>query len=318
MRYILKKFFSLIITLLLVSFLAFLTFQIIPGDPVTKMLGTEYTEEMAAQLRAQLGLNAPFPVRYLRWLAAFFTGDFGSSYSYHMPVSQLIGDKLAVTSLLSAISFLLVVVVSIPLGTWLSSREDSATDRVMTALNQISMSIPPFYLGILMTLVLGLVLHLFTPGSFVSYEKDPGACLSYLVFPAIAIAIPKIAMTVKLLKSSFHTENRRDYVRTSLSRGNTPRRTLYAHTLRNAIIPVVTFLALTIPEIVAGSIIVEQVFTVPGLGRLLVSSISNRDFPVVCAIVMLVACLVILMNFLADLLCRVIDPRIRIDREDAR
>lgn len=318
MRYFLKKSISLIITLLLVSFLAFLTFQIIPGDPVTKLLGTEYTEEMAAQLRAQLGLDAPFFVRYLRWLGGFVTGDFGTSYSYGVPVITLLGDKLPVTGLLSALAFLIVVGVSIPLGIWIAAHEDSVFDKIFTALNQIAMSIPPFFLGIMITLVLGLVLHLFTPGNYVSYAKDFGASLYYLLFPAIAIAIPKIAMTVKLFKSSIHAENRRDYVRTALSRGSTRRRALYTHVLRNALIPVVTFLALTIPEIVAGSIIIEQVFTVPGLGRLLISSISNRDFPVVCAIVMLIAALVILMNFLADILYRVIDPRIRIDQEAER
>lgn len=318
MRYFLKKFISLIITLLLVSFLAFLTFQIIPGDPVTKLLGTEYTEEMAAQLRAQMGLDAPFLVRYARWLGGFVTGNLGTSYSYSVPVTSLLGDKLPVTGLLSALAFLLVAGISIPLGIWLAAHEDSVLDKIFTALNQIAMSIPPFFLGIMMTLVLGLLLHLFTPGNYVSYTKDFGACLYYLLFPATAIAIPKIAMTVKLFKSSTHAEYRRDYVRTALSRGSTRRRALYTHVLRNAVIPVVTFLALTIPDIVAGSIIIEQVFTVPGLGRLLVSSISNRDFPVVCAIVMLVATLVILMNFLADILYRVIDPRIRIDQEAAK
>ena len=318
MRYFLKKFISLIITLLLVSFLAFLTFQIIPGDPVTKLLGTEYTEEMAAALRAQLGLDAPFLLRYVRWLGGFVTGNFGTSYSYNVPVTSLLADKLPVTGLLSALSFLLVVCISIPLGIWLSAHEDSLADRFFTMLNQIAMSIPPFFLGIMMTLVLGLVLHLFTPGNYISYTKDFGACLSYLLFPAIAIAIPKIAMTVKLLKSSICVEYRRDYVRTALSRGSTRRRVLYTHVLRNAMIPVVTFLALTIPEIVAGSIIIEQVFTVPGLGRLLVSSILNRDFPVVCAIVMLIAALVSLMNFLADILYRIIDPRIRIDQEASK
>lgn len=318
MRYVLKKTISLIITLLLVSFLAFLTFQIIPGDPVTKMLGTEYTEAMASQLRQQLGLDQPVLVRYFRWIASFVRGDFGSSYSYNMPVASLIGDKLTVTAVLSALSFCLVVAVSIPVGIWLASHEDSIPDRILTLLNQVFMSIPPFFLGILITLVLGLVLHLFTPGRYVSLSQDPAACLAYLVFPAIAIAVPKIAMTLKLLKSSIVSEFQRDYVKTAESRGSTRRRVLYAHVLRNAVIPVVTFLALMIPEIVAGSIIIEQVFTVPGLGRLLVSSILNRDFPVVCAIVFLIAALVILMNFLADLLYRVIDPRIQIDREAQR
>ncbi len=145
MRYFFKKFISLIITLLLVSFLAFLTFQIIPGDPVTKLLGTEYTEEMAAQLRAQLGLDAPFFLRYVRWLGAFVTGDFGTSYSYSIPVASLLGDKLPVTGLLSALAFLLVVGISIPLGIWLASHEDSLMDKIFTALNQIAMSIPPLF-----------------------------------------------------------------------------------------------------------------------------------------------------------------------------
>ena len=315
MRYFFKKLVSLIITLLLVSFLAFLTFQIIPGDPVTQMLGTEYTEERAEQLREQLGLDAPVPVRYIRWLGSFITGDFGTSYSYSVSVTSLLGDNFVVTGLLSILAFLLIVGISIPFAIWLAAHEDSILDKIFTALNQIAMSIPPFFLGIMMTLVLGLLLHLFTPGNYVSYTQDFGACLYYLLFPAIAIAIPKIAMTVKLLKSSIQTEYQRDYVRTSLSRGSTSRRVLYRHVLRNAVIPVVTFLALMIPEIVAGSIIIEQVFTVPGLGRLLISSISNRDFPVVCAIVMVIAALVILMNFLADILYRVIDPRIRVDQE---
>lgn len=318
MRYFFKKIISLIITLLLVSFLAFLTFQLISGDPVTQMLGTEYTEEMAAHLRAQLGLDDPFPIRYFRWLGGFITGDFGTSYSYNVPVSSLLSDKLPVTGLLSAFSFVLLVSISIPLGIWLAAHEDSIPDKIFTALNQIAMSIPPFFLGIMMTLVFGLMLHLFVPGNYISYQENFGASLAYLLFPAIAIAIPKIAMTVKLFKSSLHAEYRRDYVRTALSRGSTRRRILYSHVLRNAIIPVVTFLALTIPEIVAGSIIIEQVFTVPGLGRLLVSSILNRDYPVVCAIVMLIAALVILMNFLADILYRIIDPRIRIDQEASK
>ncbi|MBE6935959.1 MAG: ABC transporter permease [Ruminococcaceae bacterium] len=315
MHTFMKKIASLIMTLLLVSFLAFLTFQIIPGDPVTKMLGTEYTEEMAEKLRDEMGLNDPFFTRYFRWLGDFLTGDFGTSYSYRQPVGELLADKLPVTAMLSAMAFLLVVVLSIPLGIFLASHDDSIPDRILTALNQISMSIPPFFLGILMTLILGQTLHLFVPGGYVSFREDFGACLAYLLFPAIAIAIPKTAMTIKLLKSSIVSEFGRDYMRTALSRGNSRRRALYTHVLRNALIPVVTFLALAIPEIVAGSIIIEQVFTVPGLGKLLISSISNRDFPVVCAIVMLIAVLVILMNFLADLLYRVIDPRIRVDRE---
>ncbi len=318
MRYFFKKFISLIITLLLVSFLAFLTFQIIPGDPVTKLLGTEYTEEMAAQLRAQLGLDAPFFLRYVRWLGAFVTGDFGTSYSYSIPVASLLGDKLPVTGLLSALAFLLVVGISIPLGIWLASHEDSLMDKIFTALNQIAMSIRALFSGIMMTLVLGLTLKLFTPNHYISYTVDFGASLYYLLFPAVAIAIPKIAMTVKLLKSSIHAEYRRDYVRTAISRGSTRRRVLYTHVLRNAIIPVVTFLALTIPEIVAGSIIIEQVFTIPGLGRLLISSILNRDFPSGMRHCHVDCGARNPYEFFGGHALRVVDPRIRIDQEAAK
>jgi ABC-type dipeptide/oligopeptide/nickel transport system permease component len=312
MPYILKKTLTLLITLLLVSFLAFLTFQIIPGDPVTKMLGTEYTPERAALLRAQFGLDAPFLVRYLRWLGGFVRGDMGLSYTYMTPVNELLIGKLSVTAMLSTLAFVFTVGIAVPFGIWLASRENTIFDRIFTVANQVTMSIPPFFLGIVMTLVLGLILHLFTPGAYVSYAENPGASLYYLIFPAIAIAVPKIAMTVKLLKSSIGAEYRRDYFRTALSRGNTRRAALYTHALRNAATPVITFLAMTVAEIAAGSIVVEQVFTVPGLGRLLVSSIQGRDFPVVCAIVMLVAALVIIMNFLADILCRIVDPRLKL------
>ena len=297
MRYFLKKFISLIITLLLVSFLAFPDFPDHPRRSCDKAAWHGIYRRDGGAASCAAGLDAPFFVRYLRWLGGFVTGDFGTSYSYGVPVITLLGDKLPVTDFSPALAFLIVVGVSIPLGIWIAAHEDSVFDKIFTALNQIAMSIPPFFLGIMITLVLGLVLHLFTPGNYVSYAKDFGASLYYLLFPAIAIAIPKIAMTVKLFKSSIHAENRRDYVRTALSRGSTRRRALLYACAAQRTDPCHDFLALTIPEIVAGSIIIEQVFTVPGLGRLLISSISNRDFPVVCAIVMLIAALVILMNF---------------------
>ena len=312
MKYILKKLGVLIVTLLIISILAFLAFQIIPGDPTTKMLGTQYTPERAAALREELGLNENIALRYIKWLGSFLGGDMGRSYSYSMTVRELMGDKLVITGCLSLMAFLLVVVVSVPLGLALARYQGGALDKAMTVLNQINMSIPPFFIGMIFTAVFGLVLRLFTPGDFVSFRDSAGGFLGYLVFPAIAIALPRIAMTVKLLRSSILSEMSRDYVRTAYSRGNSRWMVLKGHVLRNAVIPVVTFLAMTLADIVAGSIIVEQVFSVPGLGRLLLSSISNRDFPVVQAIIVIIACVVITANFLADVACQYIDPRIRL------
>jgi peptide/nickel transport system permease protein len=307
-----KKLALLVVTLLVISLLVFIAFQLIPGDPVSQMLGTEYTESRAAALRTELGLDAPVITRYFKWLVGFVTGDLGISYSYKTPVSELLGDKIVVTALLSALAFLLVVVISIPVGLLLARFQGGIVDRVMVVVNQITMSIPPFFIGIIFTCIFGFFLKLFTPGDFISYKDSVSGFLGYIFFPALAIALPKSAMTVKLLRRSMIRETHEDYVRTAYSRGNSRATVLRSHVLRNAILPVITFLAMTLADIVAGSIIIEQVFTIPGVGRMLLLSISNRDYPVVQAIVVMIAFVVVFMNFLADIANQYIDPRIRL------
>ena len=310
MKRILKKFLIMIVTLLAVSFLVFLALSIIPGDAATNMLGTQATPESIAALREELGLNDPFFVQYFRWLFGCFTGDFGTSYSYHISVASLIMDKLPITITLTLMSFLIIFVISIPLGVFIAKHTGGVIDRVLTVLNQIVMSIPPFFSGILITLVFGLILGLFTPGGFVSYKSDIPGFLGYLIFPPIAIAIPKISMTVKLLKESILEEYKKEYVRTAYSRGNSTTQVLYKHILKNAIIPVITFLGMTLADIVAGSIVVEQVFGIPGLGRILLTSISNRDYPVVQAIIIILAVIILVINFIVDIIYQKVDPRI--------
>lgn len=302
----------MLVTLLLISLLAFLAFEVLPGDPTTKLLGTEWTEESAAALREELGLNAPVIARYIRWLGGFFGGDLGTSYSYGLPVSELLSGRIGITACLSLMAFLMVVVLAVPTALLLARFEGSAADRIFRVFNQIVMSIPPFFIGIIFTGVFGLMLRLFVAGRFVRPEESIPGFLGYLVFPALSIALPRSAMTVKLLRSSILSELDQDYVRTAYSRGRSRGAALRSHVLRNSIIPVVTFLAVTIADIVAGSIIVEQVFLIPGLGRLLLLSIANRDFPVVLSIVMLISALVIFVNFLADVVYQLIDPRIRL------
>ena len=302
----------LIVTLLLISLLAFLAFQLIPGDPTTKMLGTDYTPERAASLRHELGLDRNVFVRYGQWLAGFVTGDMGVSYSYDMPVSQVMAGKGTVTAGLSLMAWCLIILISIPMGIVLARFQGGRLDRACVAINQVFMAIPPFFLGILFTYIFGLVLHLFVPGGFISPSQSVGGFLVYLIFPALAIAIPKAARVTKLLRSAILTQMTQDYVRTAYSRGNSRWNVIRGHVLRNAILPVITYVAMTLADIVAGSIIVEQVFALPGLGRLLIASIGNRDYPVVQCIVVIIAFVVVFMNYLADVVTQYIDPRVRL------
>lgn len=310
---LLKRLALLLGTLLLVSALAFAAFSVIPGDPTTAVLGSEATEEQISTFRARQGLDLPVWQRYWNWLTAFVTGDFGQSYKYDMTVNQLLADKIGVTLVLAAVSFALILLISLPLGLIAARRPGGIVDRVVTVLTQVTMSIPNFVLGIGLMYLFALVLHWFDP-KYVPLQDEQGlhlaAHLRFMVFPALAIALPKSAMTVKLLRGSILGELGQDYIRTAYSKGNSRGSALRRHVLRNAMIPVVTFLAMAIGDIMAGSIVVEQVFGIPGLGRILISSIGNRDYPVVQAVVVLLAAAVVGCNFLADLLYRAMDPRI--------
>lgn len=310
MRYAGKKIISMLVTLLVVSFLVFLAFAVIPGDPAVAKLGIQATPERLAALREQMGLNRPFMERYITWVLDVCRGDFGTSYSYGTPVSDIVLEKLPITLCLTGMSFLMMAALAIPLGIYTAKHEGGRPDRIILMVNQIFMAVPPFFAGILITYLFGLLFHWFQPGAFVSYEVSMGKFLHYLIFPSLAIAIPKAAMTVKLLRSALLEELKKDYVRTAYSKGNHKNAVLYRHVLKNAMIPVITFLAMTLTDIVAGSVIMEQVFSIPGLGRILITSISNRDYPVVEAIIILLAVIVVVVNLLSDLLCRGIDPRI--------
>lgn len=313
MKYVGKKIATMCLTLLLVSFLVFLCFTVIPGDPALAKLGTEATPERVEALRKEMGLDRPFMVRYGDWLFSFIKGDMGKSYSYGLPVTQMLADKVPITVTMSVMSILIIIVVSIPLGLYVAKHEGSVADRVIYAVNQVIMAVPPFFAGILITLLFGIVLKLFVPGGYVSYTQSVPGFLGYMIFPAIAIALPKISMTVKLLRSGLVGEKKMDYVRTAYSRGNNTKNVLYKHILKNAMLPVVTFLGMTFTDIIAGSIIVEQVFSIPGIGRILMTSISNRDYPVVMAVIVSLAAVIIIINGLVDLIYQWIDPRIRLE-----
>lgn len=312
MKYFIKKLVTLIITLLLISLLTFTAFSVIPGDAALVRLGDDATEEQIEAFREEMGLNDSLPVRYVNWLSGTVRGDFGKSYYYdNMTVSELLADRLPVTVMLAVISLLMILVCSVPLGLLCARGAGGVLDHLVNQILQTVMAVPSFFLGILLTYAFGLVLHWFQPGQFIEPSESFWGAVSYLVFPAMAVALPKIAMVVKFLRNAVLSEMSRDYVRTARSRGNSSRRILYVHVLKNAMIPVITFTAMVVAEILAGSIIVEQVFSVPGVGRLLISSIFNRDYPVVQAVVMYITLVVVAVNFLVDFMYQLLDSRVR-------
>lgn len=311
-KYITKKVASLFATLIVVSLITFLAFQIIPGDSVLISLGTNATEEAIEQRRQELGLNENVFVRYGKWIGGASKGDFGVSSQYNINVNALLGDRIPITLWLTILSVILIILISIPLGVLVSRRPEGWFDRILTIVTQTAMAIPPFFLGIIITLIFGFLLRVFTPGRFYYPDEDFTKFISFMIFPALAIAIPKIAMVVKFLRSSIIRELEKEYVRTAKSKGLRPGDIMYSHVLKNALTPVITFIAMVIADVLANSIIVEQVFGIPGMGRLLVMSISNRDYAVVQAVVLFIVVIIVLLNFFVDILYQYLDPRVRL------
>lgn len=312
MRYAIRRFFTFFVSFWLVSLLTFLAFNIIPGDPAQVLLGTSASPKQLALLHRQLGLDQPLVTRYFHWLGGFLTGHLGNSLRYTMPITDLLSNRLPISMLLTGLAFLLVIGVSFPIGVFLTQKRDTALSRIGGVLNMFSISVPNFFLGVLFIWVFGIVLHFFVPGKAINLNSGAAEILPYLFFPALAIALPNIAVVVKFLQGSLTGQMRMDYIRTARSKGNSERMVLYRHALKNAVVPVITLLGMVIPEIFSGSILIEQVFGIPGVGRLLISSITSRDFPLVETLVVFIAVIVIVSNFLVDILLQCIDPRIRV------
>lgn len=310
MNYYIKKLISFLITLFCVALLSFLLFQIIPGDAAMSKLGIEATPEQVEELRAQYGYDRNVFARFFSWFGGIFTGDLGVSIKYGpMQVSELIGARLPVTIWLGVLSIILIVVISIPLGLICAKKPGGVVDIVSDWIAQLFMAVPSFVQGILISFVFGIIFSLFIPGKYVSPLTAFPEFLQCMFFPALAVALPKIAMTVRFMKTSVKKELKCDYVRTAKAKGCSVNRIMWKHVLKNSMLPVITFIGLIVAEVMAGSIMIEKVFNLPGMGLLLVNSISNRDYPVVQAIVMYIALIVITVNFLVDIAYRLLDPR---------
>ena len=311
MKQIGKKIITLIITLFVVSFVTFFLFDRIPSNPALAMLGTNVTEERLAELEEQMGLNDPFFNRYGNFLKGLFEKEGNVSYTYQVPASELIQERLPITFTLMAFSFLITLAISIPFGMLAGRKKHSKTGGVITVFSQLIMSIPPFFLGILLTILFGLVLNWIQVGNYVSYEENKVSFFTYMILPAISVSIPKIAMVIKFLRVSMLEQMKQNYVITAKGKGLNSVRILTVHVLKNALIPVLTIMGMIVGDLLAGSIVVEQVFNIPGLGRLLVTSIGNRDYPVVSTIIVFIASVVMIAYGLIDILYIMADPRMR-------
>lgn len=312
-KYILKKTITLIIALILISVIIFVAFSLIPGDAAVVKAGLNATPERLAQIRHELGLDLPLYTQYFNWITGVFRGDFGESFQYAgYSVGSLIAGKLPYTLVLTIITLIIILIISIPLGIFAAKKRNSPVDSFITVTTQTVMAIPPFFLGMLITYFFGILIKLFTPGRVPDPTEDIFGSLFFMIFPAVAIALPKVSMTARFLKVSILGELNKDYVRTAYSKGNTENAVLYKHVLKNSMIPTITFIGIIIADIIANSIIIEKVFNIPGLGSLLITGITNRDYPVVMGSVLLIGGFIIATNFIIDILYKIIDPRVKV------
>jgi peptide/nickel transport system permease protein len=308
-----RRLVSLIVTLLAAALVVFVVLEILPGDPAAVMLGVQATPETLAAVRAEYGLDKPVPVRFVQWIGGLVTGDLGISYTYRVPVSTLILERLAVTVPLALIAIALSTAIAIPLGVFAAARHARPADAGVMVFSQIGVAIPNFWFALLLVLLFSITLGWAPSGGFPGWESGPAA-LGALALPAISLALPQAAILARVTRSSMLDALGEDWVRTARAKGLTRAQTLRGHVLRNALIPVVTIMGLQFSFLLAGAIIIENVFYLPGLGRLVFQAINQRDLIVVRDIVVLLAGLVIVINFVVDLLYAVIDPRLRTRR----
>jgi len=312
MRYISKKLLSAILTLLLSSFITFFIFNVLPGDPAQVILGLDASEAQLTQLRETMNLDSPAFYRYLTWLKNVIQGDFGISYRYQTQVSLLIADAIKVTLQLSIYSLLLTLLISIPFGLLLVSKRDRKSFIPLSLLSQIGMSIPSFCVAIFLIAIFTVRMQILPSIGYVAFSDNPLLNLKSLLLPSLSIAIGASSIVVRYLNTSVQQQLKKDYVRTAYSIGLSEKTVLYRHVLRNALIPVITIVGLIVADILGGSIIIENVFGLPGIGKLITSSITSRDLPLIQALVLYLSLIVVAVNFLIDILYKAIDPRIRI------
>ena len=310
-RYALGRVASLVISLIVASIVIFAVVEVIPGDPAAFMLGVNARPDTIAALRAQMGLDQPLISRYVAWVAGMVQGDFGISWTYKTPVADLVRDRIWVSLPLAIYALVLSTIVAFPAGIYAASRRGSAGDTAIMGATQLGVAIPNFWFAMILVLIFAINLRWFSAGGFPGWA-NPLAAIKALTLPAIALALPQAAILARVMRSSLLDMLGEDFIRTARAKGLTRRQALWRHALRNALIPVLTIIGLQFSFLLAGGIIIEQVFFLPGLGRLIFQSISARDLIVVESVVMLLVFTVIIVNFIVDLTYAAVDPRLRV------
>jgi len=309
--YLLKRFFILLLTLILVSIAIFAVLLVIPSDPAQIILGIHATPETLQTLRHRLGLDRPVILQYLGYMKNLAMGDLGHSITYDVSISSLIFSRLQVTIPLAIFSMIFAIVLSIPTGIYSSLHRNRVGDYGIMAFSQIGLAVPAFWAGILLILLFAVNLHWFPAGGFQPWQVDPLRTLKSLFLPALSLGFVRAAVLTRMTRSSMLEVLGEDYIRTAQSKGLPKRWIVYKHALRNAIIPVVTIVGLQAGDLLAGAIIIENVFHLPGVGRLVFEAIGQRDLPVIQGVVLLIAMMIVVINFFMDVAYRYLDPRIR-------
>ena len=310
-QFLLQRLAAFVATLLAASLVVFIVLEVLPGDPALVMLGTEAQPDTLAALRQKLGLERPAPERYLDWMGGLVRGDLGISYTYNVPVAELVAERLVVTVPLALLSMAMTTVIALLLGVYAASRHGRPGDWGVMLFGQLGIAVPNFWFALLLILLFSVKLGWFKAGGFPGWSDGIWPAFQALLLPAISLSVVQAAILARVTRSAVLEVSREDFVRTARAKGNSRRRALWRHVLRNALIPVVTIMGLQFSALLAGTIIIENVFYLPGLGRLVFQAITQRDLIVVKDVVVLLAALVITINFVVDLLYLAIDPRLR-------
>jgi peptide/nickel transport system permease protein len=310
-RFFLRRGLTLLVTLLGASAVIFIVLDLLPGNAAQVLLGPDASEQAIEALTRQLGLDRPAGVRYLDWLSGLVRGELGTSHAYGAPVAELVFERLTLTVPLAILAMLITTLLALGAGVYAASRQHQWGDVGVMGLTQVGMAVPNFWFAILLILVFSVHLRWFSSGGFDGWDEGILPGLKALLLPAISLAVVQAAILARVTRSAVLEVLREDYVRTARAKGLSARAALWGHVLRNALIPVVTIMGLQFANLLAGTIVIENVFTLPGLGRLIFQSIANRDLIVVRNCVMLLALMVVVVNFVVDLLYAVIDPRIK-------
>ena len=308
--FLFRRTLGFVLTLLAVSVVVFAVMNILPGDPALTILGLDATEDALAALREQLGLNDPLLSRYFSWVGNALTGDFGTIHSFRVPVSELIAERLPMTISLAVAGMIFTVILALIMGIGAAANHRKAGDWGVMFLSQLGIAVPAFWLSMLLVLLFAVKLRWLPPGGFPGWS-DPVAAMRALILPTVALGLVQSSVLARVTRSSALEVMRQDFVRTARATGFSRQRVLWRHVLPNALVPIVTIVGMQFAALVTGTIVIENVFYLPGLGRLIFQSIANRDLPTVQALVMLFAAIVVTANFIVDLLYVVIDPRLK-------